>query len=113
MDIFLPKEFKPGRNRTRIGIDTPAQQLCVEVGGVYYPVLCRWTGGFSVSAADVPALQGVVNLYDGATHLGQCLIVGREIVGDEQIFTVRRESGVDYAAFGQGEIGQETPDTRA
>ncbi|WP_299413040.1 hypothetical protein [uncultured Sulfitobacter sp.] len=98
MDIFLPKGFEPGRARAPMSRPARTQRLCVEAGGVYYPVLRRWATGFAVAAGDAPELHGLVNLYDGATHLHECLVTGHEAAGGEMIFTVKKSSGVDYTA---------------
>lgn len=98
MDIFLPKGFEPGTARRSVSAPQRAAHLCVEASGVYYPVLRQWASGFAVVASDVPALRGVVNLYDGADHLHQCLITGMEVAQGEAIFTVKRSTGYDYSA---------------
>lgn len=98
MDTFLPKGFEAGLTRSRTGRQTHAATLCVEADSVYYPVLRRWATGFAVSGGDVPALSGIVTLYDGNEHLGQCLITGKDEANGETLFKVKRASGVDYAA---------------
>lgn len=103
MDIFLPQGFEPGRTRTPMSRPARAQKLCVEAGGVYYPVLRRWATGFAAASGEVPALKGIVNLYDGATHLHQCLITGYELADGEQIFTVKRAAGVAYSMAARGD----------
>lgn len=105
MDTFLPKGFEPGLTRPRMSSPVHATQLCVEAGGVYYPVLRRWATGFAVRAGDVPALNGIVEMYDGAEHLGQCLITGKDETNGEIVFSVKRGCVVDYAAV--PEIGVE------
>lgn len=97
MDTFLPKGFEPGRARPQMSRPAHAVQLCVEAGGVYYPVLRRWATGFAVRAGDVPMLSGVVDLYDGAEHLQKCLITGSDAANGEIVFRVKRGDGVDYA----------------
>lgn len=99
MDIFLPEGFEPGRAREPMKGPKRAANLCVEAAGVYYPVLRNWNAGFSVAAADVPKLSGIVNLYDGADHLHQCLITTSEVANDEMIFAVKRSSTFDYASM--------------
>jgi len=103
MDIFLPKGFEAGRARRVSNGPQRVVNLCVEAGGVYYPVLRKWATGFAAVAAEVPALSGVVNLYDGAEHLHQCLITGVETVDGETIFTVKRSTGFDYSAVAEAE----------
>ncbi|WP_298858363.1 hypothetical protein [uncultured Sulfitobacter sp.] len=98
MDIFLPKGFEPGIARPRMSHPLRAAQLSVEAGGVYYPVLRRWATGFAVRAGVVPELSGVVDLYDGAEHLSQYLITGKDTANGEIVFVVKRSCGVDYAS---------------
>lgn len=98
MDIFLPKGFQPSVDRASFSRSGRQARLSVVSNGVQYPVLRRWTAGFAVSADDVPVLDGVVDLYEGAENLGQCLIKARETVGGERIFTVKRAATLDYAA---------------
>ena len=98
MDVFLPEGFEPGLRRPHMGRPARTRNLCVSAAGVIYPVLRRWASGFSVSAEDVPTLSGVVDLYDGAEHLHQCLITQCEQRDGEIFFTIKRSSGVDYRA---------------
>ena len=107
MDIFLPKGFEPGRARRVSNSPQRVVNLCVEAGGVYYPVLRKWATGFAAVATEVPTLSGVVNLYDGAEHLHQCLITGVETADGEVIFTVKRSSGYDYAATAEVEASMQ------
>ncbi|MCX7566750.1 hypothetical protein OS189_10395 [Sulfitobacter sp. F26169L] len=98
MDVFLPKGFAAGNSRPATSHPSRARKLCVDAGGVYYPVHRNWATGFATAVEDTPVLSGVVDLYDGADHLHQCLITGHEIVDDEQVFTVKRAISVDYSA---------------
>ena len=104
MDTFLPKGFEAGMGRSGMSRPVVAPKLHVEAGGVYYPVLRRWATGFAVRAGDVPALTGVVELYDGAEHLSQCLITSKNEANGEIVFTVKRSSGVDYTAVPDVEV---------
>lgn len=98
MDSFLPKGFEPGRARSPMKSPQRSVHLCVEASGVYYPVLRYWSSGFAVAAEQVPALRGVVTLYDGAEMLHQCLITGSETAGSEVVFAVKKSSRYDYGA---------------
>lgn len=75
MDFFLPKDVQDGLDRARLAAMRRAHRLTVEVAGQAYPVLRAWEGGFSVTAQTAPRLRGLVDLFDGGTHLSQCLIV--------------------------------------
>lgn len=105
MDVFLPAGFDAVRARAPKSRPARAQRLRVEMPGVTYPVLRRWTNGFAV-AADASALHGVVNLYEGDTHLGQCLITGSEASGAEHIFTFKRAANLDYIEADASVLGE-------
>ena len=47
----------------------------MQVGDEQYPVLKLWKNGFALDAENAPHLRGLVDLYDGARHISQCLIV--------------------------------------
>ncbi|KIN73970.1 hypothetical protein [Sulfitobacter guttiformis] len=98
MEVFLPKGFDPDLTRAWKSRPSRASHLCVATGGVYYPVLRRWATGFAVVAGDVPVLSGVVDLYDGAEHLHQCLIMAAIEENGEIIFTIKRGLVLDYTA---------------
>lgn len=104
MDVFLPKGFEPGLSRARPSLGQRTMTLCVVMGGVHYPVLRRWAGGFAASATDVPVLEGVVDLFNGTEHLGQCLITGSETDGDARVYKVKQAAAVDYAATAQSDL---------
>jgi hypothetical protein len=101
MDTFLPKGFEAGPTRSKTSRQRRVAQLSVASGGVIFPVLRRWATGFAVSAADVPTLSGVVDLYDGAEHLHQCLIIRCERLDDENVFIIKRSFAVDYSSVFQ------------
>lgn len=103
MDTFLPAGFDPGRTRRAISRPARAAVLSVVAGGITYPVLRRWATGFAVACGDVPVLEGVVDLYSGATHLRQCLITSSEMHDGEQVVTVKQATGYDYAAMTEGD----------
>lgn len=103
MDIFLPDGFEAGRARAPKSRPSRVRQLCVEADGVRYAVSRRWAGGFVTAAQDVPTLSGLVNIFNGETHLSQCLITGHEVVGTEQIFKVKQAAPVMYGRVTQGD----------
>ena len=78
MTTFLSKEVREGLEAARLASLRKASRLRVQVGDDIHPVLTLWKNGFSVEAAVAPHLRGLVDLYDGANHLYQCLIVASE-----------------------------------
>jgi len=77
--------------------------LSVKAGGISYPVVWISATEFSVTSGNVPALDGVVDLYRGAMHLHQCLITGHALRGAEQVFRVKHATSYDYTASGETE----------
>ena len=98
MTTFLSKEVREGMEAARIAALRKASRLRVHVGDGVYPVLALWKNGFSVATADAPHLRGLVDLYDGANHLSQCLIVASEAEGEEMRFEFKRLTHAHDAA---------------
>ena len=78
MSTFLPREVQAGLDRARLTALESASRLRLQVGDDSYPVLRMWKSGFALDAEKAPVLRGFVDLYDGAIHLFQCLIVASE-----------------------------------
>ena len=57
-----------------------------------------WKTGFSVDAQDAPYLRGFVDLYEGPTHLFQCLVVALEESEGEMIYEFKRATLVASTA---------------
>lgn len=82
MEAHFSPEVLAGIKRAALEGDTKKNRLRVQVGDEFYPVLKVWDGGFTVSAETAPHLRGLVDLYNGARLLQQCLIVHSEKDGD-------------------------------
>lgn len=94
MSTYVPKEVQEGLDRARLASLKKASRLRLDADGVLYPVLRMWKTGFSINAASAPHLRGYVDLYDGAVHLFQCLIVAHEEEGGERQFEFKRMTAV-------------------
>ena len=75
MTTFVPKEVQAGLDRARLVRLKKASRLRISVDDEIYKVLRMWKTGFSIDAETAPQLRGLVDLYDGAIHLFQCLII--------------------------------------
>ena len=71
---------------------TQKGRLRVRFGGEGYPVLKYWETGFSVDADDAPQMRGLVDLFDGARHVSQCLIVASHEENGEFKFEFKRNT---------------------
>ena len=99
MTTFLPKEVQDGLDAARLASLKKSSRLRLFADGMPYPVLRLWGTGFSLAAQDAPHLRGFVDLYDGANHLYQCLIVAsEEAEGGEMVYEFKRHTAaVDKA----------------
>ena len=92
MTTYLPKDVRDGLDAARLAELRRKNRLRVMAGGKTWPVLRLWRTGFSVESAVVPALRGLVDVYDGAEHLYQCLIVASGEEGGEMCYEFKRNT---------------------
>ena len=81
---FFSKELREGFDLARKRQNARKSRLRVHFGSEIYPILRLWEDGLALDAAQLPHLRGLVDVYDGARHLSQCLIVA-SIVEDGQL----------------------------
>lgn len=62
--------------------------------GREYPLSRLWEDGLAVDAALTTHLRGLVDVYDGAVHLQQCLIIASEVQADQLICTFKRSTTI-------------------
>ena len=72
---FLPKEVRDGLDAARNRDFARKSRLRVHVGDKVFPILRFWHDGFSLDASHTADLRGLVDVYDGARHVFQCLIM--------------------------------------
>lgn len=90
----LPKEVLLALKEARSRDARKCARLSVHAAGSVWPILRRWRGGFSLDAAQVRQLRGLVEIHEGSRHILTSLIVASEIEGGELICTVKRETAV-------------------
>ena len=78
MSEFLPKEVREGLELARKRDLRKKSRLRVHAGDQVFPVLRFWEDGFALDIDNAPKLRGLVDLYEGARHIYQCLIVASE-----------------------------------
>ncbi len=98
MEIIFSKEIQAGLDAARLAGLRKASRLRVHVDGQACPVLRMWKTGFAVAADDTPRLRGLVDLFDGANHLFQCLIIAGEEDAGEMQYEFKRATAVAHAA---------------
>lgn len=92
MTTYLPKEVRDGLEMARKRDLKRKARLRVAVGDAVFPVLEHRNGGFALDIDNAPKLRGLVDLYDGARHLYQCLIVASEADGGLMRYEFKRST---------------------
>lgn len=90
MSTYLPPDVQAGLDAARKLARRASARLRVEADGKTHPILRSWENGFALDAAEAPHLRGLVDLYDGARHLSQCLIVASSEEAGEVQFEYKR-----------------------
>lgn len=78
MEAFYSDAVMRGLKQAQMKAEKRKSRLRVHVGGEVFPVLKYWGDGFSVDPDEVPNLRGLIDIFDGARHVSQCLIIGSE-----------------------------------
>ncbi len=108
MEAFFSKEIQAGLETARRDALKKSSRLRVQVDGVVHPVLRMWKTGFALEA-DVPALRGFVDLYDGGIHLFQCLIITSYDEEGERRYEFKRATAVSEKPAVDFEIAEDAP----
>ena len=90
MTTFLTRELREGLDAARKLAARRRSRLRIEAGGQTWPVLRLWDGGFALDPADAPHLRGLVDIYDGARHVMQALVIASDHEDGEQRFEFKR-----------------------
>ena len=91
---FLPKEIRDGLEMARKRALRRKSRLRVQVGHATFPILRFWDQGFALDAELTPNLRGLVDVYDGANHIFQCLIVASATENGEVVCEFKRSTAV-------------------
>ena len=98
MSEFLPKEVREGLVMARKQTLRKKSRMRVTTGDHTFTILRYWDNGFSLDADEAPQMRGLVDVYDGARHLSQCLIVASEEEAGEVVFEFKRSTAAhDHA----------------
>lgn len=98
MSEFLPKEVREGLELARKRDLKRKSRMRVHVGDEIFPILKSWDNGFALDLDNAPHIRGLVDLYDGARHLYQCLIIAsQEELGEMHYEFKRNTAAIDKA----------------
>ena len=98
MSEFLPEEVRRGLETARKTAARRKSRLRVMVGEREFTILRYWERGFALDAEDAPHLRGLVDIYDGARQMSQCLIVASEEASGEMVYEFKRATRAVDAA---------------
>ena len=98
MQEYWSKEVCDGLLAARKGEQRRKSRMRVQVGEAVFPILRFWHDGFVLDGKLSPHLRGLVDVYDGARHVFQCLIVASVADGDEIICDFKRSTPVSDTA---------------
>lgn len=99
---FLPKDILEGLDAARISEQSRKSRMRVQLGEAIFPVLRFWHDGFVLDARMTPRLRGLVDVYDGARHVFQCLIMASHVENGglvcefKRLTAVRDTAPLDY-----------------
>lgn len=103
METHFSPEVMAGLQKARLQDAMKKNRLRVFDGSTEYSVLKIWKDGFSMLAGNAPHLRGFVDLFDGARHFSQCLVIHSELEGEVMNYEFKRNTVVltdapkDYA----------------
>ena len=95
---YLPKELVDGFDEARKRSQLRKSRLRVQVGAQLVPILRFWKDGFALDSAMTTRLRGLVDVFDGAKHVFQCLIVASRVENGNLICDFKRATRVEDKA---------------
>ena len=95
---YLPKEVREGLDAARTARRKRRSRMRVRAGGQEFVLLRHWKTGFALSVEDAANLRGRVDLYDGARHVCQALVLASTEEGGERVFEVKYATPATDAA---------------
>ena len=90
MSEYLPKDVRDGLELARKQKLRKKSRMRVRAGDQVFTILRYWDQGFALDAEDAPSLRGLVDVFDGARHLSQCLIVASGEDSGQMIYEFKR-----------------------
>ena len=90
MTTYLSKDLRDGLAAAQSLARARRSRLRVRADDLQFPVIRLWDKGFAVDPHAGPRLRGLVDIYDGARQLFQCLIVAADEDATEWRYDFKR-----------------------
>ena len=94
---FLPKEVRDGLETARKRDQKRRSRLRVQVGEAVFPVIKLTEDEMLLDASLTPHLRGLVDVFDGARHIAQCLIIASTTENGVLVCGFKRSTNVTAA----------------
>ena len=98
MNDYLPPEIAAALKAARKQAMANSSRLRINAGDEIYPIVRLWDEGFALDLENAPRLRGLVDVYDGAKHLMQCLIVASSEEAGEMTYEFKRATAANDTA---------------
>ena len=92
MSEYLSKEVREGLELARKAQLAKRSRLRVQIGDEVYPILRFSEKSFAIDAENAPHMRGLVDIFDGARHLYEALIVATSFDGHAMIYEFKRNT---------------------
>lgn len=98
MSEYLPKEIRDQLAAAQRHVKRKRATRSVHVGDQAFAILEMSNDGFSLVADEAPRLRGLIDIYEGAQHLYQALIVASAEDGDLMRYDFKRNTATAHTA---------------
>ncbi|MBY4894425.1 hypothetical protein KUL25_16840 [Rhodobacteraceae bacterium N5(2021)] len=98
MSEYLPKEIRDQLAAARRHVKRKQATRAVHVGDEAFAILEMTSDGFALIADEAPRLRGLVDIYEGAQHLYQALIIASAEDGDLIRYDFKRNTATARTA---------------
>lgn len=92
MSAYMSKEVREGLQEARKAQLAKKTRLRVRIGEDVYPILRFSEKSFAIDAENAPHMRGLVDIYDGARHLYQALIMATSFDGFAMVYEFKRNT---------------------
>lgn len=109
MTDYLPQDILSGLEMARKARAAKKSRFRVTAGDRTFTILRLWEDGFALDSEAAPHLRGLVDIYDGARHMAQCLIVASEEDSGEMVYDFKRSTPAADAPARDYEVDANAP----